>query len=91
VNLGLRQRPQTDGFNPPGERILDALGRQDVGRAGEQEPPRSPVAIHVLLDGQQQVRGALDLVQQHRTAEPTDEPSGISQSRRTYGVIVEAE
>ena len=48
--------------------VRDAAHEQQVGRASEQEVACAPALVHRAFDGQQQPRGALHLIQRHRTA-----------------------
>ncbi len=73
LEFALGERTERSDLDAPGESIAVPRKREDVGRAGHQEAPRAPVAVHGGLDGQEQVRRALDLVDRHRAGRPGDQ------------------
>jgi hypothetical protein len=56
------ERQHLDGLHPAGQAVGNPRQSQDIRRAGEQEATRPIVLVDRLLDGQQQVTGALDFV-----------------------------
>ena len=70
-------------------RLSATRGRvKHIGRAGEQKPARTIVLIDGLLDGQEQVRCALDLVDD-RFVQTPDESGRIGLGSREDRLIVE--
>lgn len=60
------RRPELDGLYPAGQRVGQRSQPEHAGRAGQQETTRPRVGVHLLLDGEQQLRDTLDLVDDHR-------------------------
>lgn len=91
-DLGPRQRQHLDGFHPAGEAVGDSWQGQHVRRAGEQKPTRTIMIILVdrFLDRQQQVRRALDLVNDGPVQAP-DEAGRIGLGGLQDRLIVERE
>ena len=66
VDLPLGERPESEHFQPPDERLGELGEQEHVRRAGEEEAPGHSVFVDGLLDGQEQARCALDLVHDDR-------------------------
>jgi hypothetical protein len=63
--LGLGQGQEYLVLDAPGQRVGHHRQGHQVGRAGQQEASRPAIAVDRLLDGQQQARRALNLVDNH--------------------------
>jgi hypothetical protein len=89
---GLRPRPlraAAFGWSPSGgQAVGDPRQGQDIRRVGEQEATRPIVLIDRLLDGQQQVRRALDFID-NGPIEAADEAGGIGPGGLKDRLIVE--
>ena len=66
VDLSLGKRPQLDGLHLTGQRVGQRSQAEHPGRAGQQEATRPWVGVHLLLDGEQQLRDTLDFIDDHR-------------------------
>ena len=91
LDLGLGQRPQREAVDPAGQGVEDPLAGQDVRRSGDDEPPRDRVRVDCLLELQQQVGRAVDLVDERRAAQARDEPGRVVVGGLARGRFVEAE
>jgi hypothetical protein len=89
VDLRLGERPELDPPDPPGQRLRDPRGGENVRRARQQKPPGRRFLVDRLLDRVEEVGGQLDLVDQHRSAQPSDEPVGIDAGSLTSGLVVQ--
>ena len=91
LQLALREGPEGEYLHPAGQRIGQPWEKKDMGRPGQQEPAGAAGSIHIGLDGQKQVRHALDLVEYDGPASFRDEPGGIRTGRGKGWRIVQAE
>ena len=66
VDLPLGERPQLDGLDAAGQRVRQAAQRQHARRPGEQVAAGPGVGVDLFLDGEQEFRHALDLVDHHQ-------------------------
>ncbi|GBC87868.1 hypothetical protein HRbin12_01886 [bacterium HR12] len=81
-----RHRPQGEVAGAAGERLRDAAHQQEVGGPREEEGAPAPPPVHGALHREEQVRGALDLVQ--GDGRPVlDEAVGIA-AREVEGIEV---
>ncbi len=90
-DLRLRERPQRDERDPARQRVVDLRRREDVRGARHEEPPGSPRAVDVRLDREQQLGGALDLVDQHRPGEVGDERRRVHEREIADRLVVQAQ
>jgi hypothetical protein len=91
MDLGLGERPELDSADPASERLGDPRCCEDVGGAGQQKTPRCRVLVDALLDRVEQVRNALDLVDQYRPAQAGDEAVWIEAGGLAGRLIVECD
>jgi len=82
---------KADGSHPAGERIRHARQEQHVRRACEKEAAGRASAIHLDLQRKEELRSALDLVDDRSVRKPRDEPRGIGLRGASGGVVVEVE
>jgi hypothetical protein len=75
----------------PREGLRDARDQEHVSRAGQQEAARPASAIDGDLDGQQQARRPLDLVNDGQLVEGREESRGIPLGRRQGGSLVQGD
>ena len=80
--LALRQRMQPHDFHTSGERVGEPGKEQHIGRPGEDETPRRTAAVHRRLDGGEESRRALDLVQDRSLGQIVDKAGRIGLSCR---------
>ncbi len=64
---------------------------QDVGRAREEEAPGAPLPVHQGLQGEEEARGPLHLVQDHPALEAREEPLGVQLGGGEEGQVVQGE
>jgi len=81
AKLTLAEGRQPEVLRTPGERVGDSWGGQDVRRTGQQELPGRRITVDSRLDRQQQVRHALDLIDDDRGDQSRDESRRIGRSR----------
>lgn len=62
IDLPLRQWRQLDRLRPARQQIGDVAQATQARRACEQEPPGPRIGVDLVLDGEEQVRHSLDLV-----------------------------
>ena len=62
LKFPLAEASECHGDSASGETVRCALDAVQVSGAGEQEPSGTTVGVHTLLDRQNQLRGALDLI-----------------------------
>jgi len=67
VDLPLGERPELDRLDAAGQRVRQAAQRHHARRPGEQVAAGPGVGVDLLLDGEQEVRHALDLVDHHQS------------------------
>ena len=84
----LGQGQQTDDAHAARQRIRDAWQRHQVGGAGEQEPPGAWIGVDGSLDRHDQVRRALNLVDD-RAVDAAHETDGIDQGGLEGGGVVQ--
>lgn len=58
--LGLGERLQEQALHAPGQGIGESAKLQQIGGSGQKNAPTLPVAIDTALDGQRELRQALD-------------------------------
>jgi hypothetical protein len=88
VEFALGQRPQLDRLGPAGQRIRQAAQAQQASGAGQQVPAGSGVGVDLLLDGEQEIGDALDLVDHHELG-GIDEPDGVRDRRLAGDGIIQ--
>jgi hypothetical protein len=88
VDLSLGERPELDGLHPAWQRVGQRSQPEHPGRAGQQEATRPWVGVHSLLDGEQQLRDTLDLIDDHRLRQ-VDETGWVLLSSPTSDDSVE--
>lgn len=88
--LGLREWPQPQQLDASGERLLHLARGQDVRRPGEQEPAGCLIAVNDPLDREDQIGHSLDLVDEHRALEPSEEPGWIGLRGLAGALVVHA-
>ena len=91
MDLALGERPETRELRAARERILDPAVAQHIRRAREQEPPRGWIPVDGLLDRQQQVGDALDLVDHDRLVQTGEEADRVRLCRRARDSVVESD
>jgi hypothetical protein len=74
-----------------GEGIGESWKQQHVSRPGQNEAPRRTPAVHCSLDGSEESRRALDLVENGFFRQITDKADRIGLCRRQGDIIIEAE
>ena len=89
-HFALRQGQQRQGFHPPRQGIGHGGQCHQVGRPGEQEAARAAIFIHAFLDGQQQLRRALDFVD-HGANEAAHHPDRVFPRRQQGQAIVQGQ
>src|SRR5688500_2551387 len=87
--LGFGERVELNDFHPSRERIAEL--RQQVGRSGQQEAPRTPVVVDGDLDRAQQLGRALNLVERDLFRQRGDESRRVAARGRQDAVVVQAE
>lgn len=91
LHLPLGERPEGEEGHAA-HQVLRGLGQgQEVGRAREEEAPRAPVPVHPGLQGEEEARGPLHLVQDHPALEAGEEPLGVQLGRGEEGEVVQGE
>lgn len=78
------------GLNAAGEGVRGDRAPEDVGRAREQEASRPPILVDRPLEGQDEFRRALDLVD-HRTVETPHKAGWIAPSGGAHGFVIQAQ
>jgi hypothetical protein len=91
LQFGLRERPELHDLDPPCQRLCNLRDLEHVGRAREQELPRTRVPVDQVLDLEEEVRNTLDFVDQHRTSEAGDEPGRVCRGCFARGRVVQTE
>lgn len=87
VDLGLRQRQHPERFHPSGKTVGDPRQGQHIGRASEEKSTRAIILVDRLLDREEQIRCALDLIDDGSIQAP-DEPGWISLRSFEHGLVV---
>jgi hypothetical protein len=82
------QGQHPNGFHPASEAVSDARQGQHIGRAGQQETARAIIFVDRLLDRQQQIGRALDLVDDG-AIQTSDEPGRVGLGGLKDGLVVE--
>ena len=77
--------------HPAGQGIRQFRHQEDIRGTGEQEPPRPAVAIHRHFEGKEQVRHALDLIEDGPLPQVGEESRGIRPGRLQEGVVIEGD
>src|SRR5712692_1821389 len=72
-------------LHPTRERVGQARQEQHVRRARQQKAAGPPIAIHGCLDRHEQLRRALDLVEDDGARETADEPRRVDVSGGQHG------
>lgn len=92
VELALAQAEQLHGLCPPGQAFLGTSKVQQIGGAREQETPRPSVLLDRILDCENELGSALDLVYREQPAEILpNEAHGIGLRCRQGGWVVQRE
>ena len=86
----MRERPQLDGLCASQQSVGQVPQAQKTGRASEQEPARTRIAVHLPLDGQQQLLDPLDLID-HQQAVIPDESTRIRLRSGTDRLVVQVQ
>ena len=89
--FGFRQWVQLRHFHPAGQGFSYGGHQQQIGRAGQHETTRTAVLIHGALDGGEQCRRPLHLVQSHIIRQAGDETGRIGQGGLTVVLLVQAD
>jgi len=79
---------ELDGFRSAGQQVGDVAQPGEPGRSGEQKAAGSRIGVDLVLDGKEQVGGALHLVDDKEAA-VADEEGRICQRGRTDRRLVE--
>ena len=82
---------ESDDLQPAGKGLGEGRQEQNVGGAGKDESAGYPVPVDFELQGREEFRGELDLVQDDAFREVGDEPGGIRPSAIPHDGIVEAD
>ncbi len=77
-DLALGERPHVDAIDPSRERILDPLGGEHVGGTGDHETAGRGVGVDGLLELEQQVGRAVDLVDERRARQVSHESGRVA-------------
>ena len=77
MQFTLGKRQELQGFHPASQRVRDRGQRHQIGGTGQKKPTRPAVFIDALLDGQQQLGCALDLID-HRPVQTADHACRIA-------------
>ena len=87
----LRQRMQPDDLQATRQGLGQLREKQHVGGSGENEAARHAAAIHLHLDGFEQIRDALYLVQDHALGQVCNEAQRVGTRALSHAGIVEAD
>jgi len=89
LGFSLRERPEGQNFHATRERFRRLRQDERMGRPGEQEAPRRAPRVGAALDGPEDVRDALNFVQDHAWRQGRDEPVRVAPRPRQYRGVVE--
>ncbi len=88
IDFALRQRRQLDCLRPARQQVGDVSQADQARRTCEQEPPGPWIDVYLVLDGEEQVRHSLDLVDDQEPVMAHEQP-GIRPGRVAERRIVE--
>ena len=89
-HLALGQRQENLIVHSTGQRVSHVRQHHQVGGTGQQEASWATVLVDRLLDGEEQVRSALDFID-YCGINGTNQADGVFPCSREGGGIVEAE